>query len=191
MKKILAFAAAALIAGAASAHAAEFDGPYAGLSLGLDKSNFNTEANNKDDFSASGVDVGLFGGYQKSYGNYIIGGEAAVEKSYAGYNEHGVKLDHEWSYSLKARPGYKINPATAVFGSAGVTWGTFKFNDGVEKTTPTKFGYTVGAGVESYVSEKISLRADYEHGFYGSFHGDGVKVTPDTDTVKAGVAYHF
>ena len=68
----------------------------------------------------------------------------------------------------------------------------------------TEFGWVLGAGAEYAITEHLSVKAEYLHGWYGDADLDLLKATDgvntlkyvqkqslQTNVVRVGLAYHF
>ncbi|MEJ1938590.1 outer membrane beta-barrel protein, partial [Nostoc sp. NIES-2111] len=77
--------------------------------------------------------------------------------------------------------------------------GSYKCGD-----TSTEFGWQLGAGAEYAITEHLSMKAEYLHGWYGDADLDILKADDgknsgkyylkqdlQTNVVRVGVAYHF
>ena len=159
---------------------------------------------------------GVFAGYQMQSGNLVYGVESDVEFSklkasttttYSGEDiYHSVKTAMRGS--LRARLGYSFGPAMiyATGGVAAASFNTSKTNldfpnDGSQSGKTTRFGWTIGTGVEYKLSSAWSLRTEYRYTDFGSFSrlSDGRELFPGStvthkisdQTVRIGVAYSF
>ena len=110
--------------------------------------------------------------------------------------------------SLRARLGYAFGPAL-IYATGGVAAASFKTSktnldypgDGTQSGTSTRFGWTLGAGVEYKLSSAWSLRTEYRYTDFGSFNrlsdrrkldiGSTVNHKVSDQTVRIGIAYSF
>jgi outer membrane immunogenic protein len=173
------------------------------------------------DYSASGAFGGGTGGYNLQRGNFVFGIEADVgymdlsgSRTIASSNpifHQNVTLDGGAYGDVTGRLGYAFD-RTLIYAK----WG-FAFYDGQAKQATTKPGYapagtdtftgwTVGGGLEHFISPAWSLKAEYLHFDFGRQAGFQLNVgdpgspigykfrnwtTVTADSVKAGVNYHF
>ena len=159
---------------------------------------------------------GVFAGYQMQSGNLVYGVESDVELSglkasstntYSGEDYyHTVKTNMRGS--LRARLGYAVGPAL-IYATGGVAAASFKTGktnlykpaDGTQSGTSTRFGWTLGAGVEYKLTSAWSLRTEYRYTDFGSFNrlsdrrkldiGSTVNHKVSDQTVRIGIAYSF
>ena len=177
--------AAALAASSAHADAYDFQGFYGGVELGISSLDSSIPLP-----LGSGNSFGLFAGYNHALNsNFIIGGEL----SYVTDSDHqiapGVDFTIEGPTELRARLGY-VTGNTMIYGALGYTWADYTqtgvgFSDSFE-------GVSYGLGLETLLTESVSLRIDYTHTQYET----GGLIYPtmfefETDTVSLGIAYHF
>lgn len=223
MKNIFATAALVLLATSASAADAvttvpeapvaqdiatrgfEWTGGYAGIQSGygwLD-GHFETAGLNPLDGNFDGVTLGGFAGFNKQFdNNLVLGIEGDFDHN---WNEQDLvtllgtftgKVD--WQGSIRGRLGYSFGRAL-VYASAG--WAIAHVD--AELTNPlfstgtseTYNGYTVGAGVDYAVTDRIFGRLDYRYTDFGSkdlvFSGTAVESDLTQHTVRLGVGVKF
>lgn len=149
MKIYFAAAAAALFV-AAPAQAAEFAGPYIGLGLNLD--NVQTSGD-LEGFGVNGVGTSVFAGYDVPVSpGVFVGAEANIDL----YTADIADLKADWGWGVSGRLGANVNDSTAIFGRVGYARARVKaagesaWGDGVR----------YGAGIETALSETLSLRAE-------------------------------
>jgi outer membrane immunogenic protein len=212
---------APMIAGAAD----RFQGPYAGVYLGyVDGQDDGTEYDSgvPDDYtqetSPSGMAYGLLGGYNMRFGNgFVFGVEADYEgrsaddtspQDYLGVPDlqYPTKIELKEAGSIRAKLGYVVNGGqTLVYGTAGYAAAKIErtFNDTAipdsSSDTAWQGGWTIGAGVEHFVGEQLSVRAEYRYADYGDedvpapvFGSTYIERQEyDEHTFRIGVMYHF
>lgn len=190
MKKTLTPLASAIaltlaMAPAAFADASDFAGFYAGFEFGVAslENSFGLPMQN-------GNSGGIFVGYNHALSPDIIVG---AELSYGMDRDHqiafGTMFTVEGPLEIDARAGYVFGNSM-VYASLGYTWAEFTqtglpFSESFE-------GMSYGLGLESMVSDRVSLRIEYTHTTYNT----GGIVYPsffdfDSDAVSLGVAFHF
>lgn len=218
MKKYIALAAVLLaVPGAAQAQdeAAPFQGFYAGVEGGFD--NFELGADLDlgdfdpglagtsvalDGLSADGVAGGVFAGYQIGFGGGFLAIEGFARLSSAdmelsvsdGVDTVSIMAEARESYGAAARVGMKVARSTGVYGRVG--WINTKFkttlDDSVDVLTAseTEDAIQFGAGIETMVGPRTSIRAEYVRADYGEAGlGDGVSL--DSGSFNAGLAFRF
>lgn len=217
MKQYLAVAAFVLLLPAA-AHAQDtggFQGFYAGVEGGVDNYELGADLDLGDfdpDFSGGsvaldglsgdGIAGGIFAGYHVGFGGGFAALEGFARLSSAsmeisatdGVDTISLEAEAKESYGLAARLGAKVNGSTGVYARVG--WINTKFkttlNDSVDVYTAseTEDGIQYGAGIETMVGPKMSLRAEYVLADYGEA-GLGEGVSLDSGSFSAGVAFRF
>lgn len=157
MIKFFGVAAVALMV-AAPAYASDFAGPYVGVGATVDNVNGSGVL---EGFGAAGAGATVFGGYDMTIGGTFIGLEGNIDLSTA--DAAGIKA--KWGWGLGGRFGVKINETTGAYvrggyqrnkiGATGLgsSWGD---------------GLRIGGGVETGVSQNLSLRAEFNHVNYES-----------------------
>lgn len=99
-------------------------------------------------------------------------------------------LDPEWSLDLTGRAGYLLNPTTLAYARGGYT--SARTETGVDTPlirlteSENRDGWTLGAGIERKLQEKISARLEYR--FSDLSEGDG---NFDRHRMLVGIAYRF
>lgn len=166
-------------------------GAYGGVALQHDWGRFGGQ----DDYDADGLGGSVYGGYNLQSGKIVYGGEADL-----GYNGEdgpvapGVKGEQRANGSLRARVGYDLDPVL-LYGTAGVAVSNNKVESATGSDSKTAFGYTVGAGVEGFVTDNITARVEYRYSDYQGKNfdlgGDRRKVDFDEHSLKVGVGYKF
>lgn len=103
------------------------------------------------------------------------------------------KLD--WTTSLRARAGYAAG-RYLPFVTAGVSWASyshsFTFSTGsglnvpevpnIDQAGRTYLGWTIGAGIEQAVTDRLSLRAEYSYSDFGKESGHAFRQTSNGTT---------
>lgn len=174
-----------------SAPAGNWAGAYVGATVQHDWGRFGGQK----DYNARAFGGSVYGGYNLQDGQVVYGGEADL-----GYNgEHaaaapGIEGKQGANGSVRGRIGYDINPVM-VYGTAGVAVSNNKLRSAAGSDEKTAFGYTVGAGVEGFVTDKVTARVEYRYSDYQgknfNLGGTGHKVDFDDHSVKVGVGYKF
>ncbi|HEY8963525.1 MAG TPA: porin family protein [Alphaproteobacteria bacterium] len=165
-------------------------GFYLGAEGGYGWSDLETTAG---DLDLSGANYGLFAGYKMDHWleNMGIGMTGALEFHYDWSNAEedvaGVTIekDHEWGIDF--RPGISISDNFNPYGIIGYERAQFSGSAGGLTGEENFDGFVLGAGTELVSWDKVGMRLDYTHTWYGEESG----VDPDEDEVKLGLAYHF
>lgn len=150
MKIYFAAAAAALLV-AAPAQAAEFAGPYVGLGLNLDNVQGSGDL---EGAGFNGVGGTVFAGYDLPVSSGVfVGAEANIDLYTADLDD---VIEADWGWGISGRLGTTVNDSTAIYARVGYARARLKsdidsaWGDGVR----------YGAGIETSVSENLSLRAE-------------------------------
>ncbi len=152
------------------------------------------------DTKYNGWQFGGFLGY-----NYQFEGSPAVigletDFNWTGQDGHrsnagrGTRLDSDWTGATRARLGYSFG-RVLVYGAGGVAYQDREFQRFGDKDSKTAVGWTVGGGVETAVTDNLTIRAEYRHDDFGKdkFHvgGSTRKSGFTDDRALIGVAYKF
>jgi outer membrane immunogenic protein len=166
---------------------------------------------------------GAFGGAQIGYNwqfspNWVAGVEADIAYSgiesnfdwnYVGDESYNVSTNIDWFGTLRGRIGYAWDNLL-VYGTGGAAYGDVEvstnysepgFSEG-SSFSDTRWGWTIGAGLEYGITPNITLKTEYLYVDLGSIHEDGVfnaldNVTGNFDndvafhTLKVGLNYKF
>nr|WP_249788093.1 TonB-dependent receptor [Bradyrhizobium sp. NBAIM01] len=121
----------------------------------------------------------------------------------------------DWLATVRGRIGVAVTPETLAYVSAGVPLGTVAASASVSGTTAAgvdfttrysvdtfRFGWAVGAGIETRLAGNWTATIDYQHSDLGAFRAtptlpDGAVTLVDTDArvrtdaVRVGVNYRF
>ncbi|MDO6963720.1 outer membrane protein [Rhizobium alvei] len=117
------------------------------------------------DYDAQGLGAGLYGGYNMQNGQIVYGGEADLNYSGIDATHAGVTTKQRLNGSVRGRIGYDLEPAL-VYGTAGLAATNLKASDATSSTDKNLLGLTVGAGVETKITESITARAEYRFNNY-------------------------
>jgi len=158
--------------------------------------------------------TGLFGGVQVGFdyqvGSWVFGVEAQGDWGRARGTSDSLLFANQTNRTLidafgliNGRFGYALNNALLyVKGGAGVVqekYDVFATDTGITFTnaSETRWGSTVGAGLELAFSEHISVAAEYNHVFLGSRDvafaptGDIYRIRQDLDVLALKLNYRF
>lgn len=214
MKKF-ATVALAVVAGATSAHAETFSGPYVGAQISRDSYEIKAEgtdlgfaALDLDGLSANGIGGGLYVGYDYALSNTVFFGvEANANYSGAslsaeltdGTDSINGKVRARESFGLSGRLGAMLSDSTAVYAKGGWQSTKFKLNafDGVDsyKAKDTQDALVYGAGLETRISAQTSIRVEYLIEDYGSaglnsgLDTNGIRV--DNNKLSLGISMRY
>lgn len=226
--KWLYLAAATSLATLPVAHAADiiepaaydWTGPYVGLQAGYgwDKSDVDGSSDLPDfdpDFGSLNPDGfigGLHAGYNWQSDSLVFGAEGDIEyadlkdsndASIPGPGPVEIERKQDWLGSLRLRGGVAFD-RTLVYATGGLAVGEVELNvdsnfidDSEDKT---KWGWTIGGGLEHAFTDELSLRLEYRYtdlgkteavvnSGFGPFVAGEVK--NDFHAVRAGLSWHF
>lgn len=156
------------------------------------------------DMRLKGALAEVHAGYRWQPGVIVWGLELGAEGGNveADASGFGQNSDTELKYAVTLRSslGYTLNDDTLLYGFAGVSRAKFDYSiSGVPMNLDqrvSRTGYVVGLGVERALSEKWSLRGEYQYSNYGKERltdaaGFQTNVTPKYHSVRVGVNYSF
>lgn len=178
--------------------AGNWSGAYVGGGITYDMGKFTGSNDGRD---ADGIGGTVYGGYNMQSGSIVYGAEADL--SYAGEDgsagtDAGVpgnlKGTQGVNGSVRGRVGYDLNPFL-VYGTAGVAVANHELEGGGTNDEKLAAGYTVGAGVETFVTDNITARVEYRYSDYQKrdFDLGGTTVSRgfDDHSVKVGMGVKF
>jgi len=181
-----------------SAPAGNWSGAYVGGGLTYDFGKFTGSDNGRDAKDLGGT---LYGGYNMQNGSIVYGAEADI--SYAGEDGSAgsqapvgsLKGTQGVNGSVRGRVGYDLNPFM-VYGTAGLAVANHELEGGGTNDEKLAAGYTVGAGVETFVTDNITARVEYRYSDYQKRDfdlGTGAAISKgfDDHSVKVGMGVKF
>lgn len=172
--------------------ASSWSGFYAGANVGYGYSGFLHDGDSDDTSQLQGWVGGVQAGYNWDLGGVVLGVEA--DASFANINE-GDDEDHfdaddgiHGLATLRGRAGVAVG-SVLLYGTAGVAWAALD-TEGVGQSLT---GWVAGVGVESFVTDTISVKAEYLYHDFGSVYVEGYDGDFDitANTFKVGVNFHF
>jgi outer membrane immunogenic protein len=113
----------------------------------------------------NGLGAGLYGGYNMQSGKVVYGAEADLNYSGIDGDQNGVKTKQGFNGSIRARAGYDLDPVL-VYGTAGLAATDIEASDRTSSDSKTLFGLSVGAGVETKITDQITARTEYRYNQY-------------------------
>ncbi|WP_099866460.1 outer membrane protein [Pararhizobium haloflavum] len=166
-------------------------GPYAGVFLGYNWGDY--EAIEDDD--AEDLSGGAYAGYNWQVDNFVFGVEGDVGYSGVEGGNDFVSADPGVFGSVRGRVGYTFNPFM-VYATGGVAAADIEYGNELGSDSNTSVGYTVGGGVEGFVTDNITARVEYRYTDYGAedytLPGTGTFSSGyDEHSVRAGVGLKF
>ena len=193
------------------AQAGDWQGAYGGVSLGYafrgdDKVGYWTNGTLVDEnigkAELHGLNGGLRVGYRWQRNKWVFGPELSVEGgnvkdsfNNATFGEVESKLKNQ--VALKMKTGYEVQPNMIVFGTAGVSRGSFDYKIGNLSESYTANGYVFGLGVERKVNDRMSVTGEVERNYFKretvKFGNTGIstEASPAFTNVKLGLNFKF
>ena len=180
MRKLSLLAAATAAALASPAFAAN-EGAYAGM--GITHDNVAT-GGDVEGVGFNGVGGTVFAGYKIPVGEKAY---TAVEANFdimsakVGDEADNVKANH--SFGASALLGFNLNDSTSLFGRIGYQRGRETTTIDSEEFAANRDGLRFGAGLETKLTESLSLRGEYSRTHYYLSAEDKAEIEP----LKSGV----
>ncbi|WP_245422505.1 outer membrane protein [Rhizobium sp. AG855] len=144
--------------------------------------------------------LGFFAGYNKQFtNNLVLGLDANVDYNWNDTTMLSVFGDvdgkAEWQGSVRGRVGYAADRALIYVAAGYVATRAEADNAILGSASETFHGYTVGAGVDYAITDRIFGRLDYRYNDFGSkdldFSGTAVKSDLSQHSIKLGVGVKF
>lgn len=181
-----------------SAPAGNWSGAYVGGGLTYDFGKFTGSNNGRDAKDLGGT---LYGGYNMQNGSIVYGAEADIsyngEEGNAGTQAGvagGLTGTQGVNGSVRGRVGYDLNPFL-VYGTAGLAVANHELSGAGTDDEKLAAGYTVGAGVETFVTDNITARVEYRYSDYQkrdfNLGGSTISRGFDDHSVKVGMGVKF
>ncbi|MEL6735167.1 MAG: outer membrane beta-barrel protein, partial [Pseudomonadota bacterium] len=164
-------------------------GIEAGLGANVTSFDINAGPLNADftGLSGEGGTLGLRVGYDHQINDtWVVGAQFAgrltnmdveAQLNLGGFGA-GAAIEEQYQYALTGRVGYLTTPDTMWYALAGYQWSSIDFNVlGATLGSIDREGFVVGAGVETALTENLSIGLEYRYVDYN-----------DVDIIGAGVA---
>lgn len=181
-------------------HDTPLSGFYVGIYGGYDWNDVDTPATSTA--NVDGWDGGVFLGYRldrlmDSVNHLGVGMNAAVELSYGNSNADDtvgtIKVEKDNDWGLSFRPGFSfVDEATKGLGVSpyailGYRLTEFDTSGAGGVGNAYHDGFELGVGTELAAMGDFGVRVEYSHVWYDNEDG----IDPDSNNVRAGIAYHF
>ncbi len=169
-----------------------FSGLYFGGQVGYDsyKADYNV-GGISGDFGLDGIQGGIFAGYNFRMDNFVLGleGQFGLSDADSTFSDgiDTITTRAKESYSLTARAGALITDSTLAYVHGGWVKTKFKISDGFVSDSGRLDGWKLGVGLETLISETVSLRAEYA---YSDYENTGI-IEPKNSAFQLGLAWHF
>lgn len=178
-----------------------WSGAYVGAAVGVASmhSLYLPSVGNDPELGGDSATITGLAGYNVQRGNFVVGVEADITlASIKAKNRlDEVELEVPFISTARVKLGYAIND-TLIYTTAGV--GVLKakmrltaFNETDKKT---HYGYVIGGGIETLLTENINMRLEYLYGDFGkkTYNFTPGNVSEDISSlhlVRAGLTYNF
>lgn len=184
----------------APASAQIFAGPYVGAQAGWNQNKIgDVEADIGTAQIAQSRDaatLGIFAGYNvQPTGGVVLSAEGAVnfgldDDITSSSKDATATINPEYGFDLGLRAGYLVTDKTLVYARGGYENIRVKIsmddNDGPRRDKANLDGWSIGAGIERAIIDRISARLEYRYSDLGSNDNKF-----ERHQVLAGVAWHF
>jgi outer membrane immunogenic protein len=174
----------------AQAQVQNWTGLYGGVHAGLGAGNVNNG-------SANGGLVGGQVGFNAQADRVVIGVEGDITSSayeHRGLNGGGQTFKQKWIGTARGRVGYALD-TVMIYGTAGVAAASNELKDTTATVSKNTVGWVAGAGAETKLTDRISVRGEVLHYAMGISNYTTPLATYKADTrtnvVRAGVNYRF
>lgn len=167
-------------------------GGYAGVQGGYGWGDTTlSQGGTSGDVDFDGGRFGGFAGYNWSVGpSVILGVEADIAYDWNEFTSGTEQLKTTVQGGIRARAGYAVDRAL-LYAAGGWTATQLSYEDTGVSIDETLNGWTVGAGVDYAVTDRIFARGEYRYNDYGSTQVDGVDVDFDQHVVQIGLGVTF
>jgi outer membrane immunogenic protein len=145
-----------------------FDGFYVGGNIGYGGGNFSgSAAGLSESQSGSGVVGGGQLGYNKTFGNWLLGLETDFQGSgiSGGNNSNGIQSNLNWFGTTRVRTGFLVAPNWLLFASGGAAYGQAQlsaFGNQLQVNAPG-VGWAAGVGTQYAFNQNWSVGLEYLH----------------------------
>lgn len=167
-------------------------GGYAGVQGGYGWGDMTlSQGGASGDVDFDGGRFGGFAGYSWSVGpSVILGVEADLAYDWSEYTSGTEQLKTTVQGGIRARAGYAVDRAL-LYAAGGWTATQLSYEDTGVSIDETLNGWTIGAGVDYAVTDRLFARGEYRYNDYGSTQVDGVNVDFDQHVVQIGLGAKF
>ena len=149
---------------------------------------------------AEGLMAGIGIGYDHEFGSSFVAGVEASARvaniaTTLSLGPDSIDVTADYGFDVVARLGFKPSDSTLVYGLAGYSHQRFDIEaSGAGSVFDWNAdGYTVGAGVETALSEKTLIGLEYRYHDYGDFEPipDTLYIDTSSHTAKLTFKYKF
>jgi outer membrane immunogenic protein len=168
--------------------ASPWDGFYIGGNLGAGGTDFDIT---DETFHGNGVVGGFQVGYNKEFGNFVLGVESDFDLSSIDTSVGSATIKLPWFGTTRGRAGYLINPSLLLYGTGGVAYGRMDISSGGSFTNFGGVGWAAGAGIEYAFTPAWTIGAEYLHVELDHFNSSSSDFRTNTDLGRAKINYRF
>ena len=179
----------------------DWSGGYVGAAVGVASmhSLYLPSAGNDPELSGNSATITGLVGYSVQRDNIVVGVEADI--TYANLKARNrldeVELEIPFISTARVKVGYAIND-TLIYATAGVgvLTGKMRLTAFNETDKKTHYGYVIGGGMETRLTENVNMRLEYLYGDFGkkTYNFTPGNVSEDISSlhlVRAGMTYNF
>jgi outer membrane immunogenic protein len=180
--------------------ASPWDGLYVGGNIGFGETDFRETLDSSFGSATasanhSGVVGGVQSGYNRQYGNFVLGMESDFELTSTKGTTNGITTELPWFGTVRTRAGFLATPAFLIYGTGGAAYGRVNVNaPGVSIRVPG-VGWVAGGGVQYAFGGPWSIGAEYLHveldGPSADAGGFSIHTRATTDLGRATLNYKF
>lgn len=165
-------------------------GGYAGILTGYGWGDGTVDAVAGSD-SFDGARLGGFVGYNWDLGNQLVVGlEGDLNYDWNEETIAGTDINSGLNWSARARVGYAMDRAL-LFAAGGYTGTNISADGAGIDDDDTLHGWTIGAGVDYALTDRMFTRVEYRYNDFGSGDLGGADVDFDQHVVNVGLAVKF
>jgi outer membrane immunogenic protein len=170
--------------------------PAAGFSWvgGYLGANFGYQWDNLSQSGArpSGPALGITGGYNWQFGQFVLGGETDFNLTDATGAAGNYRFTAPWFGTARGRAGFALGNIL-YFGTFGLAYGKGRVDIGSVAESNLHLGWTAGGGLEVALMRNWSVKAEYLHIDLGpeNYGLIGTRNGLTSDMIRLGAAYHF
>gem|GEM_PF-887019 len=128
-------------------------------------------------YTAEGGGAGVFLGYRISEGQFTLAAEANYTYSFISNEPTAAsRFEQTNEFGVSVFPGIWVSPDVVVFGQIGFSQLKLNSFAGNEQFNNSGAGLLFGGGIQAYLSEQISIRANYTRSTHNHQTNDNVDV---------------
>lgn len=169
----------------------DWTGIYLGVLLGY--SFGQTDVDTGPSVDAGGFDGGVYAGYNYQFDNWVAGIEGDILISDVEGGSAGTSVNQDWAGSVRLRAGYSLE-SFLLYGTGGLAVSGSELSGGGSTDSQTLLGWTVGAGIESMITDNVTARVEYRYTGYEDkvfSLGAPTRAEQSSNSVRAGVGVKF